>query len=140
MILSLIEYGDILYSGTSQYNLNKIVNLFYRGLRICGKVNNKVSKNTLCTDCHIAPLETRRNLHLLLFMHKQISNEKLVKKSRFRTRLHQATVCKAYKPNSEKARLNVFYRGALLWNALPAADRKLDFKTFKNKLKRDQFA
>ena len=28
MILSLIEYGDIIYAGTNQTNLNKIVNLF----------------------------------------------------------------------------------------------------------------
>ena len=32
MILSLIEYGDIIYSGTNKSNMDKIVNLFYRGL------------------------------------------------------------------------------------------------------------
>ena len=35
MVLSVIEYGDIIYSGTSECNLNKIDKLFYRGLRIC---------------------------------------------------------------------------------------------------------
>ena len=69
MILSLIEYGDVLYTGSTQQNLNKIVNLFYRGLRICEN-SNVVTKDTLCTNCHIAPLETRRIFHLLLFIHK----------------------------------------------------------------------
>ena len=34
MILSLIEYGDVIYSGTSQENIKKIDRLFYTGLRI----------------------------------------------------------------------------------------------------------
>ena len=32
IVLFLIEYGDIVYAGTCQGNLNKIVNLFNRGL------------------------------------------------------------------------------------------------------------
>ena len=39
MVLSLIEYCDIIYAGTSQGNLSNIDNLFYRGLRIC--INNQ---------------------------------------------------------------------------------------------------
>ena len=35
MILSVIEYCDNIYAGTSQDNLTKIDHLFYRGLRMC---------------------------------------------------------------------------------------------------------
>ena len=35
MVLSVIEYGDIIYAGTSVGNLDKLDRLFYRGLRIC---------------------------------------------------------------------------------------------------------
>ena len=35
MVLSVIEYGDIIYAGTSSGNLDRIDKLFYRGLRIC---------------------------------------------------------------------------------------------------------
>ena len=139
MVLSLIEYGDIVYAGTSHDNLNKLAKLFYRGLRICDNSNFRISRNDLCNDCHIAPLELRRDIHLLLFMHKQIGNENLVKKTSVQTRLHQAPVFKLYKPNNEKARQNILYRGALTWNALPSVDRNKDFKTFKSKLKTDQF-
>ena len=37
MVLSVIEYCDIIYGGTSQGNLSTIDKLFYRGLRICQK-------------------------------------------------------------------------------------------------------
>ena len=139
MVLSLIEYGDIVYGGTSQNNLDKLDRLFYRGLRICDNSNNKISKNVLCTDCHISTLEIRRELHLLLFMHKQQQKEELLKQVNICTRLHQAPVFKLYKPNTEKARQNVMYRGALSWNSLPAQDRNSDFKIFKTKLLHDQF-
>ena len=118
MILSLIEYGDIIYSGTSQANMTKIVNLFHRGLRLCNNSYNKISKEILCQKCHIAPLETRRNSHLLLFKYKQTKNVNLLKKAKRKTRLHQAPVFKTYKPNSEKVKQNVLYRGATSWNAL----------------------
>ena len=73
---------------------------------------------------------------MLLFMHKQTHIENLLKKSRFRTRLHQAPVFKLCKPNNEKVKQNVFYRGALAWNGLPACDRNKSFKDFKNILHR----
>ena len=53
MILSLIEYGDIIYEGTSYDNLNKLNKLFYRGLRICDNSNNVISKDELCNQCHM---------------------------------------------------------------------------------------
>ena len=59
MVLSLIEYCDIIYAGTSQGNLSNIDNLFYRGLRIC--VNNQahLTIKELITKCKIAPLKDR---------------------------------------------------------------------------------
>ena len=70
VILSLIEYGDVIY-------------MLY---------NNKRLREILWRDCHIAPLDVRREMQLLLFMHKKTNVECLLKKSRIRTRLHQAPV------------------------------------------------
>ena len=130
----MIEYGDIIYEGTSQDNLNKVNKLFYRGLRICDNSNNRISKNNLCNECHISTLEIRQKLHLMLFMHKQSENEDLLKHTNITTRLPQVPVFNSYKPNNEKARQNILYRGALAWNILPAQDRNSDFKSFKSKL------
>ena len=107
MVLSLLEYGNIIYSGTSKINLEKLDKLLYRGLRICDATNNNVSKNQLCYDCKITPLETRIEVHLLLFMHKQTQNIDLLKMTKIKTRLHAALVFRTYKPHNEKARLNV---------------------------------
>ena len=139
MILSLIEYGDIIYKGTTAKNLDNISTLFFRGLRICCMTQEKTSKSDLCQECNISPLETRRDVHLLLFMHKQLYNKDLLSISKYSTRLHQAPVFKIYKPNNEKAKQNIIYRGAVLWNALLAEHRNKELLTFTSWLKGDKY-
>ena len=135
MVLSVIEYGDIIYAGTSVGNLDKLDRLLYRGLRICLGNENIFTKDELCNECKISTLSKRRDLHLLLYMHKQSSNPDLVKPKLVNTRLHMAPVFMQYKPVNEKARMNILYRGALLWNNLPADKRNMEFKVFKAWLK-----
>ena len=137
MILALFEYGDIIYSGTSCENLKKIDKLFYRGLRICTGSQIAYNKFELCNTCKIAPLKHRRHMHLLLFMHRHKEIENLLKKTTINTRLHMAPVFWYYKPNNEKAKQNVMYRGALEWNTLSANDRNLEYTEFKLLQKRE---
>ena len=139
MVLSVIEYGDIIYTGTSARNLDRIDRLFYRGLRICLGNDAIYTRDELCTKCNISNLAKRRDLHLLLYMHKQSANLDLLNIITRTTRLHRARVFWHYKPNNEKARLNVLYRGAILWNNLPAAKRNMEFLTFKTWLKREMY-
>ena len=47
MILSVIEYCDIIYAGTSQGNLTKIDHLFYRVLRLCNSNNEYYNQKEL---------------------------------------------------------------------------------------------
>ena len=47
------------------------------------------------------------------------------------TRWSLSSICWYYKPNNERVRLNVFYRGTLAWNNLPAVERNMEFKEFK---------
>ena len=85
MVLSLIEYGDIIYAGTTNVNLGKLDKLFYRGLRIhvCDGTNNWVSKDILCDNCNIDPSYQRGNVDLVLFMHKQIRNADIIKRTQY---------------------------------------------------------
>ena len=131
MVLSVIEYCDIVYAGTTQTNLSAIDKLFYRGLRICLNYNNMISRKLLCNQCMVAPLKDRRNAHLLLFMHKQLNQDHLLKGKVANTRLQSGPVFKTYKPNNEKAKLSVLYRGAIKWNGINANSRNLSFKDFK---------
>ena len=139
MILSLIEYGDIIYEGTTMKNLDDITKLFYRGLRICCQSNEKITKQQLCTECNISPLEIRREVHLLLFMHKQTCKKELLKSSKINTRLHRGPVFDMYKPNMEKTKQNIMYRGAITWNALSAENRKKEFTSFASWLKGNRY-
>ena len=135
MILSLIEYGDIVHNGTSQLNLNNIEKLFYRGLRICLNTHNCMTKDELLRTCNIALLSNRYDCQLLLFMHKQKKNANLLKPKAVNTRLHDAPVFNTYKPNNEKAKCNVIYKGAIKWNKLNSISRNLDFSDFKTSQK-----
>ena len=49
----------------------------------------------------------------------------MINRRNIRTRLHDAIVFKLYKPNNEKSRQNVIYRGALEWNKLNKEQRLL---------------
>ena len=64
MVLSVIEYGDIVYSGTAQGNLDKLDKLFYRGL--CISLGNDIaySKEELKNESNLSDLNNRRDLHL----------------------------------------------------------------------------
>ena len=132
MVLSLIEYGDIICNGTTQSNLDDIEKSFFRGLRICANANNYVSRSGLCAMCKISTLEKRLNCHLMLFMHKQTQKECLLKKKIRETRMHSAPVFNTYKPNNERARNSIMYRGAIEWTLLPADICKLSFAEFKS--------
>ena len=102
MILSVIEYGDIIYAGTSIGNLHKIDKLFYRGLRICLGFNFRYNENELCNECNLASLVNRRKNHLLMFMCKLKVEESRLKKTGVNTHLQTAPVFWYYKPNNEK--------------------------------------
>ena len=59
MVLSVIEYGDIIYSGTSSCNLDKVDRLFFRGLRICMGNDIVYTKDELCLECRVSTLSPR---------------------------------------------------------------------------------
>ena len=63
-------------------------------------------------------------------MHKQTDQKHLLKHKVVNTRLQNGPVFQTYKPNNEKAKLSVFYRGAINWNAM-RADTGMSFKDFK---------
>ena len=139
MILPILEYCDIIYEGTSASNLSKIDKLFKQGLKICLRNKIPAVKDDLeiQKNCQICNLKIRRQIHLRNFMYKQQSNVELINRRNIRTRLHDALVFKLYKPNSEKCRQNVIYRGALEWNKLNKEQRLLaTYKSFKSSQKK----
>ena len=70
-------------------------------------------------------------------MHKQTENKTLIKQKKANTRLQDGPVFHTYKPNTEKVKASVLYRGAIEWNALNANLRNLDFEHFKSHQKHE---
>ena len=63
-------------------------------------------------------------MHLQFYMYKHKGNIFIVNNRNVRTRAHDAVLFQTTKPNSEKYKKNVFYKGALAWNSLNVQVRK----------------
>ena len=140
MILPTVEYGDILYDGSNQKLLANLQTLQNRGLRIVYYKQYHVPVILLHEVSDIAKLVLRRKMHLLLFMFTQRNNVDIVNSRIINTRLHDALVFLNNKPNSEKYKNNVLYKGPALWNERPAQKRNIEsYEKLKVLLKKEIF-
>ena len=141
MIAPLIDYGDIIYSGTSMKNLDKLQSLQNRGLRICTNENRYLSKELLHNRCKIPDLDTRRTYNLRKYMFRQKENTDIVVQREIRTRRHDAIIYETCRPNLEKYKKGTMYRGILEWNNLDVETRNIDsFQAFKSLQKNWMYA
>ena len=140
MILPIVEYGDILYDGSSQKLLGKLQTLQNRGLRLVYYRQYHVPVIALHEISGIAKLSLRRQMHLLLYMYKQKSNVSIVNSRVINTRLHDALVFISERPNNEKYKNNVLYKGPLLWNSRTVDVRNIQsYDKLKSYLKKEIF-
>ena len=140
MILPIIEYGDILYDGSNHKLLEKLQTTQNRCLRLVYYRQHHVPVIYLHEICDMARLELRRKMHLLLFMYKQKTNVEIINCRVIHTRLHDALVFVTKKPNSEKYKNNVLYKGPTLWNARTVKERNIDsYDHLKKYLKKEIF-
>ena len=73
-------------------------------------------------------------------MYKQKTNVSIVNSRVVNIRLHDALLFINEKPNSEKYKNNVFYKGPLLWNARTVAERNIQsYDSLKKCLKSEIF-
>ena len=129
MILPVLEYGDVLYDSTNKKFTGKLQTLENRCLRSCILSKQHVPTILLHQLCNIGNLEMRRTLHLQLYMFKQKHNADIVNNRNVHTRAHEALLFTKHKPNSEKYKKNVFYKGAIAWNCLSVQLRKIQTYT-----------
>ena len=118
MILPYLDYGDIFIMNANSVQVKKLQTLQNRALNICHSIPN-VPINILHQSAQIPKLIPRRETHLRNFRFKNKSNPKIINNRNVRTRLHGAPVFITQKPNCEKYKANVFYKGDTSWNQLP---------------------
>ena len=112
MILPVMEYGDIAYDNSDQKLLDKLQTLQNKALRICLNRQGHVPGILLHRECKIAKLEARRIAHLRMFMFKQKGHEMIVNRRDVCTRAHDALLFTMIRPNNEKYKRNIYYKGA----------------------------
>ena len=72
-----------------------------------------------------------------LYMFKQKDNTDIVNNRNVRTRAHDAILFTTVKPNNEKFKRNIFYKGAISRNNLTVAERNVDtYNVFKTQQKK----
>ena len=75
---------------------------------------------------------------MLPYMHGQRDNLAIVNSRIINTRLHDALVFVNVKPNSEKYKNNVLYKGPVLWNSRSPNDRNIEsYDKLKTLLKKE---
>ena len=132
MIAPLIDYGNIIYSGTSAKNLDKLQKLQNRGLRICTNGGQNYTTDQLHQHCKVSDVPTRIIYDLRKYMYKQKDNKELVVQREIRTRRHDAVIYETCRPKLEKYKKGAIYRGVLEWNDLDTKTRNIEtFCEFK---------
>ena len=75
-------------------------------------------------------------MHLVLCMYKQKSNGAILNVRNVCTQAHDAALFTTDRPNSEKYKNNVLYKGATLWNSQPVQIRNIQtYEILKTHLK-----
>ena len=122
MILPMIEYGDIFLSGATAESRKKLQILQNKGLRCALKKDKYENVSALHTEGKISRLKHRRAQHTLSYMYDMSRNDKNLKQrveGGVRTRSHNKRLLKIRKPNTEKFKNSLAYKGPKMWNALP---------------------
>ena len=144
MILPLLEYGDVLLDSAKSETRKKLQVLQNKALRCALNMDRDTPSNTLHKEASLNKLKLRRKEHLLLHMY-QISHTgsfkdwKVQSTGAVRTRLSKKKLITIKKPNNEKYKKSISYRGPEAWNKLKGELQKVEnYHKFKRQLRLEQ--
>ena len=132
IILSIIDYSDVIYGLMTKQQEVKLQRIQNRALRIVF-VGKKLSVDEMHTIAELTPLIERRELHLLSPMFKRSFNKETLDLTAQRTRQGVGKTRKVPRPKTAELMKAPVYRRSISWNKLPAktkdANTILAFKT-----------
>ena len=143
MILSIIEYGSLIYDNASQSDLNRLDSLHRRAGIICTGAISRSRTSRLFEDIGWCSLQTRRSNAKLALMYKIVSNlapSYLVSLLQTLQRTNSSTALRQRRKFAVFCRQNRFYGSFFpsalrLWQDLTEAERNSDsFQSFKTAL------
>ena len=137
MILPYFDYADIIYEACTHDKLVKLQRLQNRSLRcIAGPDYMNFSTDDLHKRFNLCKLATRRKQHLANFMFKRSHEPRYIDNRNLITREHRKKLMVVVKPNSEKVKNSLQYKGSKLWNSLSIAHQTCEtYNCFKYKTK-----
>lgn len=126
-ILPLLDYGDILYDGTSQQLLNKLQILQNRAIRtIC---NPPTRTNTDCyhEQLRLLPLAQRRKIHITQLGYWLVNTESYIDNRQLPIRSHtsMANLLKVSRTKNHMCAKNYKHKAITYWNNVPPDIRNL---------------
>ena len=131
------DYSDIFLETSTARQYDSLVRLQRSCLRRCLPENIRIDKNDISNIAGVNKLHDRAESHLLKLMYKRAQNEKYLDVDHGRTRLYDGPVLTVPFPNNETFKKSILFRGASLWNKLPADERNIQsFECFKTMLKK----
>ena len=122
MILPVVEYGDIYLSSVSKESQKKMQTLQNRAIKCALSKEKRFSTKMLHTEAKLELLKVRRKYHMLqhVFKTSQLSGFKGWKRSSIiKTRSSKRRLMALRKPNTNKYKRSITYKGPKMWNALP---------------------
>ena len=122
MILPIHEYGNVLFVSASSENRKRLQTLQNRALKCALNLEPTTSTSETHKLAKLDKLNLRRSEHLLIHMFKLAQNVNMLKKrdhNRVSTRSSLKKIMTVKRPNTEKFRKSVTYKGKQLWNNLP---------------------
>ena len=141
MLLPVIEHGDIFLPAATADKRKKLQTLQNKGLRCALGRDRFTSSHELHVEAKLLKLKYRRDEHILNYMYSKSFDSTMLKKPRtvgVCTRSQKKKLFKVRKPNTEKYKKSLAYKGPKKWNALPAevqlSDNRVLFKNCIHKI------
>ena len=131
MLLQVLEYGDILLTGTKLDNKKKLQILQNKGLRCALNRDKFTGSIELHREAKLLKLKYRREQHLLNFMFDKSLVQRNSKQNKLvgvSTRSKSKKLLKVKRPKTEKFKNSLSYRGQQKWTALSEEVQKAPTK------------
>ena len=133
MLLPYFDYADVIYNNACSKDLHKLQTLQNKSLRLCLGRDRMFSTDRAHKLANVPFLKDRRRAHILNFMFKTKSNNRLLNVREIRTRAHDAPLFNVKIPRCESFKRSVGYFGSTMWNDLTAAIRNTaSYLVFRN--------
>ena len=112
MILSYIDYADVVFANSNVTDIEKLQRLQNRCLKICTGRDRLFNTNLLHKSTNVPFLKDRRRAHVRNLLYTRLGKKELINTREIRTRAHDAVLFNVSIPRCEAYKRSVGYFGS----------------------------